>query len=118
MERTMKKPMMKLAATATGLLVATSFAQDKKPMTPAQTEVVAQVKSKAMKERQSMMNKTKAIGDQVAGIQKSLTRMDQDKVAGLQAQVVALQKSVDELQAQLANAPHYFDDPLADPIRD
>ena len=43
--------------------------------------------------------------------------MEGDKAKALDAQVTELQKTVKALQAQLAKAPKYFDDPLADPLR-
>ncbi len=112
---------MKTAVKAVALLLVftavEALAQEKKQMTASQKEAVSQVKSMAMKERQSMMDKTKTIDTQVADIQKSASSMEGDKAKALQAQVADLQKSVKALHAQLAKQPMYFDDPLADPLR-
>jgi TolA-binding protein len=99
-----------LTLTAVGAL-----AQDKKQMTPAQ---MSQVKSMAMKERQYMMDKTKAAAAQVADIQKSVSTMQGDKAKSLQGQVADLQSTIKALETQLAKTPKYFDDPLSDPLHD
>jgi uncharacterized protein involved in exopolysaccharide biosynthesis len=43
--------------------------------------------------------------------------MESDKAKALAAQVAELQANVKALEAQLAKAPKYFDDPTADPLR-
>jgi microsomal dipeptidase-like Zn-dependent dipeptidase len=88
-----------------------------KQMTASQKEAVGQVKSMAMKERQMMMDQTKAIDTKAAEIQKSAAAMQGDNAKALQAEVADLQTHVKALQAQLAKAPKYFDDPTADPLR-
>jgi uncharacterized protein HemX len=99
------------------LAAAGALAQDKKQMTSSQKEAVGQVKSMAMKERQAMMTECHAIDTKAADIQKSLSTMEGDKAKALSAQVTELQNHVKTLQAQLAKAPKYFDDPTADPLR-
>ena len=99
------------------LVSGSALAQDKKQMTASQKEAVTQVKSMAMKERQAMMDQTKAIDSKAAEIQKSLSTMEGDKAKALSAQVTELQNHVKTLQAQLSKSPKYFDDPTADPLR-
>lgn len=112
---------MKVAKKAVVLVLALAaggaLAQDKKQMTASQKEAVTQVKSMAMKERQAMMDQTKAIDAKAAEIMKSVNAMEGDKAKALGGQVADLQAQVKALQAQLAKSPKYFDDPLADPLR-
>ena len=98
------------------LVSGSALAQDKKQMTASQKEAVTQVMSMAMKERQAMMDQTKAIDSKAAEIQKSASAMQGENAKALQAQVADLQSHVKALQAQLAKAPKYFDDPTADPL--
>jgi uncharacterized protein HemX len=107
------KAVVLLLALSTGA----ALAQEKKQMTASQKEAVSQVKTMAMKERQAMMEQTKAIDAKAADIQKSVSAMEGDKAKALQAQVTELQSHVKTLEAQLAKSPKYFDDPLADPLR-
>ena len=111
MKNTMKAVLVVLAVCA-----GAAFAQSKQ-MTDSQKQAVGQVKSMAMKERQAMMDKAKTIDTQAADIHKSLAAMDNDKAKALAAQVADLQANVKQLEAQLAKAPKYFDDPTADPLR-
>jgi len=97
------------------LTAGAALAQDK--MSASQKEAVNQVKSMAMKERQWMMDKAKTLDTQAADLQKSASAMTGDKAKALQTQVADLQATVKSLQAQLAKAPMYFDDPLANPLK-
>ena len=111
------KHSMKAVLVLLTVCAGVALAQDKKQMTASQKEAVGQVKSMAMKERQAMMDKAKAIDTQAADIHKSLSAMESDKAKALAAQVADLQANVKALEAQLAKAPKYFDDPTADPLR-
>jgi hypothetical protein len=96
MERIMNRT-MKFSALAVSLFVTTAFAQDKKPVTVAERGPVSQVN----------------LGAPAIEITKSPSETDPGQVARLDAQVVELQRAVDELEVQLANAPHYLDNPAA-----
>jgi len=78
---------------------------------------VDQAKSMAMKERQDMMAKTKAMDAQVSEAMKTAKTVEGEKGQALNAQLAELQKQVKALNSQLAKAPKYFDDPTADPLR-
>jgi len=84
---------MKFAALAASLFVTTAFAEDKKEVTVAERDSVSQVN----------------LGTPAIEIRKSLSGADPRQVARLDAQVVELQRTVGELEMQLANSPHYLD---------
>jgi hypothetical protein len=97
MERIMNRS-MKFAALAVSLFVTTALAQDKKAITVAERDSASQVE----------------LGAQVIEIRKSQSETDPEKVSRLDGQVIELQKTVSELQWQLANAPHYLDNPATE----
>jgi hypothetical protein len=109
MKTAMKAVVLLAVLTAGGAL-----AQDK--MSASQKEAVNQVKSMAMKERQWMMDKTKALDAQAAAVMKSANAMTGDNAKALQTQVADLQSTVKALQTQLAKQPMYFDNPTANPL--
>ena len=84
---------MKFAALATTLFVTPLLAEEK--ITVAERDATSQVA-------------------QVIEIRKSSGETDREKVTRLDAQVVELQRAVSNLEVQLANAPHYFDNPVGE----
>ena len=72
------------------------------------TASLDQLVSEMMKERSDMVVKVRVIDTNLAAAEKSASTMEGDRAKALDAQLVALQKEVRDLQTQLANTPRYI----------
>ncbi len=98
------KSILRVVSMVLALGAGVAFAADPAPS-------MSQVKSMAMKERSDMMAKVKAIDAQVSACMKMTHGMEGDSAKALDTQLADLQKQVRSLNAQLAQAPKYFDNP-------
>jgi peptidoglycan hydrolase CwlO-like protein len=81
--------------------------------TPPTQQQMEKAHSAMMEDRQKMMAQGKAVDADASALMSTVHGSQDPQVKALESQVAKLQSDVKALNGQLAQTPHYFDNPIS-----